>query len=242
MHSLLESYLSEVATQLSVLPENQCREELREMRTHLENAVIVSRELGQSEEEAAQGIVAQFGTPRDLGDNLVWAWRRERTLNKRSLVGAVITSLVGMCLLVFVAPSGAAYTLDPILALMERTYHWSGVEYGTFSLLIRDFPMYLLIGAGSGRFFPRRAVQGTSLVVGAWAAYPVIHRLCWGDFVYWPGKLRYAYFTAPTPLTLEDALGMFVYCITPALVAVASASVISRWRMKRAVRVRLMRD
>ncbi len=178
MNLLLETYLSEVAAHLSALPVKRRTEELHEMRLHLENAVIVSRELGQSEEEAAQNIVAQFGKPKDLGDNLVWAWRRERTRNKRSLVGAVITSLVGMCLMIFVAPSGMPYTIDPVLALMGRTYHWSDWGYGIFSLLIRDFPIYLLIGAGSGRFFPRRAVLGTSLVVGAWVAYPVIHRLC----------------------------------------------------------------
>ncbi len=210
MHSLLESYLSEVAAHLSALPVKQRNEELREMRAHLENAVIVSRELGQSEEEAAQNITAQFGMPQDLGDNLVWAWRRERTRNKKSLVGAVVTSLVGMCLMWFVAPSGMPCTVDPVLALMERNYHWSDWEYGIFLLLIRDFPLYLLIGATSGRFFPRRAVLGTSLVVGAWTAYLVIPHLT-------PG----------------NAIGMFIDWATLALVAVASASVISRWRMRR---------
>ncbi len=76
MHKVIESYLSEVAAHLSALPTKQRTEELREMRLHLENAVIVSRELGQSEEEAAQSIVAQFGTPKDLGENVVQVWRR----------------------------------------------------------------------------------------------------------------------------------------------------------------------
>jgi len=212
MHTLLENYLAEVAAHLSVLPTKRRNEELREMRAHLENAVIVSRELGHSEDDAAQ-----FGTPQDLGDNLVWAWQRERTLNKRSLAGAVITSLVGMCLMWFVAPSGMLYTTDPVLALMERTYHWSGQEYSIFYLLICDFPLYFLIGAGSGRFFPRRAVLGTSLVVGAWAAYLVIPHLT-------PG----------------NAIAMFIDWVTPALVAVASASVISRWRMRRTKRSRIV--
>lgn len=76
MHSQLEAYLEEVATHLDALPVKQRNEELREMQAHLENAVIVSRELGQSEEEAVANVVMQFGTPEHLGGNLVWAWRR----------------------------------------------------------------------------------------------------------------------------------------------------------------------
>ena len=76
MHSLLEAYLSEVEAHLGALPTKRRAEELREMRTHLENAVIVNRELGQSEEEAARSAVAQFGTAQDLGENVAWAWRR----------------------------------------------------------------------------------------------------------------------------------------------------------------------
>ena len=92
MHILLETYLSEVAAHLSALPPSRRSEELREMRTHLENAVIVNRELGQSEEEAAQNAVAQFGTPQDLGENVVWAWRRGETRSKRSFWGAVVST------------------------------------------------------------------------------------------------------------------------------------------------------
>ena len=71
MHRLLETYLSEVSAHLGALPPKRRAEELREMRTHLENAIVVSHELGRSEAEAAANAVAQFGTARDLGENLV---------------------------------------------------------------------------------------------------------------------------------------------------------------------------
>ncbi len=78
MHTLLESYLAEVAAHLNTLPVKQRTEELGEMRQHLLNAVTVNQELNQSEEDAAASAVAQFGTPKDLSENVVWAWRRGR--------------------------------------------------------------------------------------------------------------------------------------------------------------------
>ena len=76
MHSQLEDYLSEVAAHLSVLPAKQRNEELHEMRAHLENAVIVSRKLGQPEEDAVRNALVQFGTPDTLSQSAVAAWRR----------------------------------------------------------------------------------------------------------------------------------------------------------------------
>ncbi len=78
MHSLLEAYLGEVAAHLSALPPARRTEELREMRTHLENAVVVGRELGRTEDEAAREALAQFGTPGETGEKLVQAWKRGR--------------------------------------------------------------------------------------------------------------------------------------------------------------------
>ena len=93
MPSPLDAYLDEVTAQLTALPVKRRTEELREIRQHLLNAVTVNKELGQSEEEAAQNAVTQFGTPEDLGENLVWAWRREEKLNKRSFWSTAVFSL-----------------------------------------------------------------------------------------------------------------------------------------------------
>ena len=94
MSSLLDVYLDEVAAKLNALPMKRRTEELREIRQHLLNAVTVNKELGQSKEDAAANAVLQFGTPQDLGENLVWAWRREEKLNCRSFWGAAIFSSV----------------------------------------------------------------------------------------------------------------------------------------------------
>lgn len=86
MHTLLELYLSEVAAFLQPLSPQRRDEELQEMRQHLLNAIIVNREMGQSEDEAAKSAVAQFGTPTAVGENVVWAWRRQARQRTRRLL------------------------------------------------------------------------------------------------------------------------------------------------------------
>jgi uncharacterized membrane protein len=46
MHNPLEEYLTELSEYLAPLPIQQRNEELKEMRQHLQNAVIVNREFG----------------------------------------------------------------------------------------------------------------------------------------------------------------------------------------------------
>ena len=108
MHSLLEDYLSEVAAHLSALPAKQRNEELREMRAHLENAVVVNLGQGQSEEDAVRNALVQFGTAEDLGSDLVRAWRRgekkkkEITMKARIIFGTSLAlALTATAWLVF---------------------------------------------------------------------------------------------------------------------------------------------
>jgi len=97
MHSLLETYLSEVASQLSAMPVTRRNEELREMRTHLENAVIVNREMGQSEDEAAQTAVGQFGPSNELAHSLAWAWGRGERKRNKGPFWRTIGGLAALC-------------------------------------------------------------------------------------------------------------------------------------------------
>lgn len=163
MHSLLEDYLSEVAAQLGPLPVKRRNEELREMRAHLENAVIVSRELGQSEEEAAQNIVAQFGPAQDLRENIVWAWRREQMLNKRSLWGAAACTLVVMGLVpLLLLPIFVAYPFEPM-----GPVRWESVKWVFYSL---QFGSPVLAGIMSGVLFTKRAIAGAAVGTALYCA------------------------------------------------------------------------
>ena len=46
MHNLLETYLSELTKQIGALPTKCRNEEMREIRVHLENAILANRNLG----------------------------------------------------------------------------------------------------------------------------------------------------------------------------------------------------
>ena len=233
MHSLLENYLSEVAAHLSPLPVKRRAEELREMRTHLENAVIVNRELGQPEGEAVQAAVAQFGTPADLGENVVWAWRRGRSLNRRSLLGAVASSLILLNTLPSLMIALTCMLVVPFAELMRGTCHWPDAAITAFCFLSVALPTWLLIGAGSGRLFPKRAVVGTGLVMSAWIAFQVTHRLCW-EFICIPGHERYAYFIhRNNSRSAADVINLIVSDVLLALAATASAWAVSRWQKTR---------
>ncbi len=161
MHSLLEAYLSEVTMHLGALPAKRRSEELREMRAHLENAVIVSRELGQSEDEAAQNAAVQFGTAQDLGKNLVWAWRRGEKRRKRDFWGAAACAAALTVSLPFLQNTPLE---TPLLSLFR--FLGTGGQAGPPAQLA----LLALAGGACGLIFPRRAFGGIVLGVTAWHA------------------------------------------------------------------------
>ena len=221
MHSLLETYLSEVAAHLNALPPKRRAEELREMRAHLENAIIVNRELGQSESEAAQNAVAQFGTARDLGENVVWAWRRGRTLNRRSFWGAAVCAL----LLSFLLPSLRDTPLGPplvnVVNLLSNGHGWAG---GSANLIV-NIVFHSLAGGICGLIFPKRALSGTVLgLLGGYATFVAMLLIISGT--------ERSFDMAPI-WAKENALSC--------LFAISAAWAGSRWRNARVGRARLAR-
>ena len=170
MHSLLETYLSEVATYLSALPPKQRTEELREMRAHLENAVIVNQEMGQSEDEAAQSAIVQFGTPPGLGENVVWAWRRGEARSKRSLWGTAACALALSFLLSNTFLSGT-FLDAPIRNEINIIGNWSHIWGAILPMtpsLISGVILQSLAGGLCGLIFPKRAFAGVVLGATAW--------------------------------------------------------------------------
>lgn len=161
MHNLLREYLSELAAHLSTLPPKRRTEELREVRTHLENAVIVGRELGRTEDEAAREGVAQYGAADVVGQEMTAAWRRGRDLNMRGMVSAAACAVGVTVVLARMTPLlGSVLPPAPAQGLLMPPYslgHWAA---GVVWLM----PLGLIVGGVSGLLFPRRAVAG--VVVG----------------------------------------------------------------------------
>jgi len=240
MHSLLENYLSEVATHLSPLPPKRRNEEVREMRSHLENAVIVNRELGQSEDEAAQNAAEQFGMPEDLGQNVVWAWRRGEVLSRRSFWGAAVSTMTLVNLLPYLTILLTCNFVVPFAEWLRETHHWSFLTVNTLADLIVPAPAWWLIGTISGRFFPKRAVAGTGCILAAWVALAIFQTF-WTEFVAIPDLMVHGYFHRRSDYrSFGDLMIQLVVDMLLALIAMLAVRAVSQCRNGRMERARLM--
>lgn len=167
MHSLLEEYLANVATQMHPLPQEWRDEELRELREHLQNAIAARREQGLSEDEAAQAALEQFGPPSDFAESLVWVWQRgERRENRRSFLGAVVCMSVSGYL-----GSTLIGKVVNVTSLLQSSVYRQHSWMITFLLFLSATLVMALAGGVSGLAFPKRAVQGTAFTVAV--AYAV---------------------------------------------------------------------
>ena len=226
MHSLLEQYLSEVALHLGPMPAKRRNEELREMRAHLENAVIVSRKSGQSEEDAARNIVTQFGLPNELGENVVWAWRREQTLNKRSVWGAALCTFALLFLTEFSeGPFVRAYFN------LVRTAHLPNPQHA-----LLDYELFGLLVAGTitGSFFSKKVIAGSAFGVVIYSAVS----LCF--YTYWLIQMGHLQQLRPfSPATI--VLRFLAPLVIKGLATLTTAWISSRLRLTWNKRRRMVR-
>lgn len=216
MHSLLEAYLSKVTKHLGPMPVKQRNEELREVRLHLENAVIVSRELGQSEEEAAQSIVAQFGTAEDLGENVVWAWRRGVVRDKRSFWGAAVCTLIMLVLMPLLL---LCFVITPLEHTISPPFspQWKALESGYD---IVNFVCIVAAGAINGVFFSKRAIAGTALAAAIYSGF------CFVSYFCHPLQV-------PCSLVIHMIVEFAVQSVEVGLAALFSAWACRWWKQKR---------
>ena len=230
MHSLLDTYLDQVAAHLSALPAKRRNEELREMRQHLQNAVTVNRELGQSEDEAAQNAVMQFGTPEAVGQDTVIAWKRGQELDKRSFCGAAACTLLLFFLVPYLTES-LVFRLGMRLTILNP-FLWAKV---VVDLLSWGLPTWFLVGAISGLAFPKRAVSGTSFMMAIWLALILAHYIMPDQIgaPYHSQRWHTIMYERPLQNVILMVLVNFGQFVVLALVAAFGAKVSSRWRLRR---------
>jgi hypothetical protein len=89
MHSLLETYLTRLESNLKPLPKNRRADEVREMRSHLMSAFERHKESGQDEAIASQMAVDDFGAPEVIARQTVVAWRRSGDTSLGALIGVI---------------------------------------------------------------------------------------------------------------------------------------------------------
>ena len=226
MSSLLDVYLDEVAAQLDALPVKRRSEELHEMRQHLLNAVTVNRERGQSEDDAVANAVQQFGTPKDLGNNLVWAWQREQMLNKRNFWGAATCTFVLLFL--------AALLQAPFV---RACYDFVGPAHPLIMQhLLIAFELFgpLMAGIFAGSLFSRRGTVGNAFGVLAYSA------LCICVYAYWLVQPGNPHRLGQVPSTMI-ALRFLAPLVLDGFIVVGTAWISSRVRQAWNVRKQLVR-
>ncbi len=159
MHGLIEGFLDQVAWGLGPLPVERRQDEIKEMRQHLLNAVLVNRQMGQTEDEAVATAVEQFGTPRAVGESLVWAWRRGQARRRRSFWGTATCAFLLADCLPFLQDT-------PWEAPLSRLSHFLGHNSptGTPAQLV----LFALVGGLCGLIFPRRSFGGIVFGMTAW--------------------------------------------------------------------------
>ena len=227
MHSQLEQYLAEVASRLTPLPIARRNEELQEMRQHLQNAVIVNRELGQSEDEAVQSAVEQFGVAEELGTRIVCAWRREKAISLGNFWGVVGCILLGSWLGDLIYKPVSMHILFSYIDFINSHRDASGAHIGVsilwgYSLFVAAV-VYLTIGLITGLVLPKRAMDGAriaALVIGiGWG----IADLTSNARNNWLGSSN---------ILSGFAINIAVW-VAAALSLVAGAWISSRWRQRR---------
>ncbi len=59
---------------------NRRREAVRELRSHVEDFVLIARGAGHGDDEIERMVLESFGDPRQMARNFAWAYRRERAI------------------------------------------------------------------------------------------------------------------------------------------------------------------
>lgn len=159
MHGLIEGFLDQVARGLGSLPVERRQDEIKEMRQHLLNAVLVNRQMGQTEDEAVATAVEQFGTPEAVGESLVWAWRRGQTRWRRSFWGTAACAFLLADCLPFLQDT-------PWEASLSRLSHSLG--YNSLTGTPVQLALFALVGGLCGLIFPKRSFSGIVFGMTAW--------------------------------------------------------------------------
>jgi len=98
MHEQLEDYLSKIEKQLAALPAEQREEELREIRSHLQQMIAENIARGDVADEAIAQALEQFGPAGKLGRDLKVAKPIPWYDRGRPLLAAIVAYTVLACI------------------------------------------------------------------------------------------------------------------------------------------------
>jgi hypothetical protein len=219
MHSPLEPYLQTVEQNLHSLPAEERQQELAEIRLHLESLLEANRELCNTEEEAVEQTLAQFGRAQTLGKDLTYVHQSEGKPQIRMLAGAVVFNYAGGMLL--------GHIVHPILNFaVPLTVHPTPLWITAWiaSSLMTAF----CVGWLTGVVAPRHAIKGTVInhLLGMCITFVITMRQ--PDIIV-------------SNMVLSIGISLLISAIINISVAVLGTKWGVRWRTKRNQPLRLVR-
>ncbi|MCW3062333.1 MAG: hypothetical protein JWQ02_4154 [Capsulimonas sp.] len=153
MHSLLEEYLEEVYARLLDMPFQRRVEELRELRAHLQDAMLANERPDISQEKAAHVVLSHFGSPGDVAQELMGAWVRDEETARRSFWRALGCYLACQLILSHYPLFFSYFAKLPSYGPLSDAYYTVGAFWWS--------PLcYLTVGFGLGIAFPKRGTAG----------------------------------------------------------------------------------
>jgi hypothetical protein len=97
-----EALIEEIVAASQIPSGKRRREVMRELRSHVEDFVLIARRAGQTDDEIERMVLANFGDPRQIGLNFARVYRRERTVLRFSvfaLCTLAVASLISAAVL-----------------------------------------------------------------------------------------------------------------------------------------------
>jgi hypothetical protein len=170
-----ERYLARIAARLRLMPEDRREAEIEEARAHLAELIETSREAGTPESKAVAAALAQFGSPRRLGDQLMRAWYRA---NPKMLPGTP-WSVVGWSIVFFFA---AQWSMLAAHYGVRTLWNAGGdrLNPGPADLFTSVLSVSACVASSYliGRFAPRRYLAGVLLMIGLDVASVLAYVTC----------------------------------------------------------------
>lgn len=153
MNQQFEYYTEQVRSTLDALPIDERNKEITELRQHLEALMEANRELGDTEEVAAENALRQIGEAKRLSQSLVNAWRR----GNRPFFGTFLASLFTAILSAFLL-AGLMWFVGMAINYAYLPFNGQAwVTLGIMTLLASSLSGWL-----TGIVTPKRAVVGTA--------------------------------------------------------------------------------
>src|SRR5258708_10191705 len=81
----VDRFIEEIVRSSQIPSTGRRKEVLRELKAHVEDFILVSRDAGHGDEETRRLVLANFGDPREIARQFAWVYRRERALFRISV-------------------------------------------------------------------------------------------------------------------------------------------------------------